>query len=102
MSNANAVSAVVSVSTSGVFVASTPAAVHAATSTLSNPTAWLATIFSCGPAAARSSASTFSVSIVMMASRPSTTVSSSSRGIPNSFSWIVTVASLLKVRSPPP
>ena len=45
-SSANAVSAVVSVSTSGVFVASTPAAVHAATSTLSNPTAWFATIFS--------------------------------------------------------
>ena len=63
-------SAVVSVSTSGVFVASTPAAVHAATSMLSKPTAWFATIFSCGPAASRNSASTRSVSIVMMASRP--------------------------------
>ena len=44
ISSANAVSAVVSVSTSGVLVASTPAAVHAATSMLSKPTAWLATI----------------------------------------------------------
>ena len=49
ISSANAVSAVVSVSTSGVLVASTPAAVQAGTSMLSNPTAWLATIFSCGP-----------------------------------------------------
>ena len=90
ISSANAVSAVVSVRTSGVFVASTPAAVHAATSMLSNPTAWFATIFSCGPALSRNSPSTFSVSIVMIASRPATTFSSSSRGMPNSFSWIVT------------
>ena len=83
-------SAVVSVRTSGVFVARTPAAVHAATSMLSNPTAWFATIVSCGPARSRNSASTCSVSIVMIASRPAMTCSSSSRGMPNSFSWIVT------------
>ena len=53
-----------------MFVASTPASVHAGTSMLSNPTAWFATIFSCGPAASRNSASTFSVSIVTIASRP--------------------------------
>jgi hypothetical protein len=46
----------------------TPAAVQSATTMLSKPTAWLATILSCGPAAARNSASTFSVSIVMIAS----------------------------------
>ena len=52
--------------------ASTPAAVQAGTSTLSKPTAWLATIVNCGPAAARNSSSTFSVSIVTIASRPAT------------------------------
>ena len=98
ISSANAVSAVVSVSTSGVLVASTPAAVHAATSMLSKPTAWFATIFSCGPAAARNSASTCSVSIVINASRPATTSRSSSRGMPNSFSWMVDVAAFAQAR----
>src|SRR3954454_25249957 len=88
--SANAVSAVVSVRTSGVLVASTPAAVQSGTFTLSNPTAWFATIFSCSPAAESSSASTFSVSIVMSASRPRTTSRRSWRGMPNSFSWTVT------------
>jgi hypothetical protein len=54
--------------TSGVLVAMTPAAVQSGSETLSKPTAWFATIFSWGPAAARSSASTFSVSIVTRAS----------------------------------
>ena len=43
-------SAVVSVNTSGVLVARTPAEVQSGTSTLSNPPAWFATIFSRGPA----------------------------------------------------
>ncbi len=46
MSSANAVSAVVSVRTSGVLVAMTPAAVQSGSETLSKPTAWFATIFS--------------------------------------------------------
>ncbi|MCY1534955.1 hypothetical protein D9M68_703400 [compost metagenome] len=52
MSSAKPKSAVVSVSTSGVLVASTPAALRAGTSKLLKPTAMLATIRSCGQAAA--------------------------------------------------
>ena len=73
-----------------MFDAITPAAEQSARLTLSNPTAWFATILSCGPAAASSSASTFSVSIVMRASRPATVLSRSSRGMPKSFSSTVT------------
>ena len=63
-------SAVACVSTSGVFETTTPRRVHAGTSTLSNPTAKLATTRSCGPAASSSSSSIRSVSIVISPSRP--------------------------------
>src|SRR5579872_970285 len=77
MSSANARSAVVSSSTPGVLVMITPAAVPAATSRLSKPTATLATIFTVGSAAS-TRASIFSVNRQTSASLPRHSAISSS------------------------
>src|SRR5215469_5885093 len=78
MSRANARSAVVSSSTPGVFVMTTPAAVPAGMSRLSKPTATFATIFTVGNASS-TDASTFSVKRQTSASLPRVCSMSSSR-----------------------
>src|SRR6266540_2805330 len=89
ISSAQAVSAVVSVRTSGVFEHSTPRRVHAATSMLSNPTAKLATIASWSPATSRNSSSTLSVSSVTAPTFALMSARSCSRGMAPSPSYRV-------------
>ena len=80
-SSAQVRSAVASVTTSGVLVASTPLAVQAPRSRLSKPTAKLATTASSGPARSSSSPSTWSVSMASSPSLPATRSKSSARGM---------------------
>src|SRR5215469_4772564 len=85
ISSVQAKSAVVSSSTPGVFVATTPRFVHAATSILSKPTATFAVIFNFGAACSNSSF-TFSVSKQISASLSFRRRSTSSRGGRSGFS----------------
>src|SRR5574341_202989 len=77
--NANAKSAVASVSTSGVLPTGILRTVAAFTSMLSNPTAWLLITFNCGPASSMASPSTLSVKRHNKPSTPRTCCSNSAR-----------------------